>query len=127
MTAAWKVGDWAIYDLNIVQIKEIREGGMMTVSDGSFETSGDLMSRLRPLTLRNKKTIEWFDYHYDALRAIRGSGGFNFPDINRYFCDLSRAAIDDEDSTQIYGKASDFVGRARDYLPVIDGIHLFRE
>jgi len=123
----WKVGDWAVFDLNIVQIKEIRGGGSCSVSDGSFETSGMLLDRLRPLTLQNKRTIEWFDWHYGELRQMRGQTGFNYPDISRFFCDLSRQAIDGpEDDRAPFEKAQEFVRGALDMVPVIHGVHLFR-
>jgi hypothetical protein len=124
---AWKVGDWAVFDRNIVQIKEIRESGAVDVSDGSFETCGRLLERLRPLTLRNKRTIEWFDHYYRLLNSINGNGGFNFPDISRHFNNLILRAIDGpEDDKAPFDEASDFVRQARDYTPVIQGVNLFR-
>jgi len=124
----WKVGDWIIFDLGIYQIKEIRDASSASVSDGSFETSGNLADRFRPLTLRNKAIVESFDWHYMELRKIRGERGFNYPDINRYFCDLAREAIDDEANTGAAAeKVRGFVRAAREYQPVIDGVHLFRE
>lgn len=122
----WKVGDWAIFDRNIVQIK--KTGEYYEVSDGSFTTSGNLSDRLRPLTLRNKATAEWFDWHYDELRKMRGSGGFNYPDISRYFTDMMLQAIDGPEKDRApFDEAQEFLKQARDYVPVISGIQLFRE
>lgn len=124
---SWKQGDWAVFDLDIVQIKELRGGNCATVSEGSFETSGMLLNRLRPLTLRNKRTIEWFDWHYNELRKLRGEAGFNYPDISRLFCSLALQAMDNEEVDKAaYDKATDFLAQAKDYTPVIHGIHLFR-
>ena len=124
---AWKEGDWAINGRDIVQIKKIDDEGWMDVSDGSFATYGRLGDRLRPLTLRNKRLAEYFEYYYKELRNIRGEGGFNYPDINRYFNELTLSAIDDEKNVQEYcNKASNFVEEAKNYKPVIDNVHLFR-
>ncbi len=122
----WKTGDWAVFDRDIVQIKEIREVGC-SVSDGTCETSGMLLERLRPLTLRNKRTIEWFDWHYRQLRNLRGERGFNYPDISRYFSQQALRAMDgDEEDKAPFDEVSDFIAQARDYKPVIHGINLFR-
>lgn len=123
----WKVKDWAVYDLRIVQIKEIRLPHGCTISDGSIETHGQLIDRLRPLTLENKATIEFFDYWYKELRHIRGQSGFNYPDISSYFSDLAIKQIDEGPlDRSITDKGPNFVRAAREYLRVIDGIHLFR-
>lgn len=123
----WMVGDWAVFDRDIVQIKEIREGGSCEVSEGSFNTYGMLLDRLRPLTLRNKRTIEWFEYYCKRLKSINGEGGFNWPDINRHFNNLTLRAIDGpEDDKAPYDEASDFIQQARDYKPMIQGVQLFR-
>lgn len=124
----WKVGDWAVFERDIIQIKDIREGGGCTVSEGSFETSGMLIDRLRPLTLRNKRTIEWFDWHYSQLRKMRGEVGFNYPDINRHFNNLTLRAIDGPENDKTpYNEAQEFIKEARNYVAVIQGVPLFRE
>lgn len=121
----WKAGDWAVFDLEIVQIKQVEP--FVEVSDGTISTSGNLIDRFRPLTLRNKATIETFKWYYRELRKIRGESGFNYPDINRLFCDLSLDAMDGpEDDKKPYDKAQSFLRAAQDYKPVIQGIHLFR-
>lgn len=126
MAIKWKVGDWAIFDLRIIQIKELKD--WCRVSDGTFETTGALLDRLRPLTLENKSIVENFDSRYNELRSIRGERGFNYPDISRYFCALALAQIDTKiEDGSIFGKAREFVKQARDYVPIIDGIHLFRD
>jgi hypothetical protein len=123
----WKVGDWAVFDRGIFQIKEIRESGSIEVSDGVCSTFGYLSDRLRPLTLRNKRIGEWFDFYYRELGRINGERGFNYPDINRHFNELALRAIDgaDEDK-EPYEQATEFVRMARDYTPVIQGVPLFR-
>lgn len=123
--AQWEVGDWAVFDLRIVQIKKLND--FCSVSDGSFETSGNIVDRLRPLTLVNKSITETFDYLYKELRSVRGERGFNYPDINRYFCDLALRQIDEKiEDGSIFNKARDFIRQARDYTPIIDSVHLFR-
>lgn len=123
----WKVGDWAVFDRDIVQIKEIHESGACSVSEGSFETHGMVLDRLRPLTLRNKRTIEWFDYYYRELKRIRGEGGFNYPDISRYFSNQALRVMDGPtDDKTPFDEAQEFVRQARDYVPVIQGVQLFR-
>lgn len=122
----WKAGDWAVFEKEIVQIKEIREYGC-SVSDGSFETSGQLLNRLRPLTLRNKRITEWFAWHYRELRKIRGERGFNYPDISRHFAALALRAIDGpKDDKAPFDEAQEFIRQARDYVPQIQGVPLFR-
>jgi len=122
----WKAGDWAVFDLEIVQIKQVEP--FVEVSDASISTSGNLLGRLRPLTLRNKATVETFKWYYRELRKIRGERGFNYPDINRFFCDLSLDAIDGpEDDKTPFDKAQTFLREAQDYKPTIQGVNLFRD
>lgn len=123
----WKSGDWGVCDLDIVQIKELHDDGSATVSDGFCETSGRLIGRLRPLTLRNKNIVETFGIYYYRLRKIDGEAGFNYPDISQYFWRLALDAIDgDKDNETPFDKAQQFLADARNYKPVIDGIGLFR-
>ena len=77
--------------------------------------------------MQNKRIVEHFDAIYDRLREIDGNAGFNYPDINRYFCDLALQAMDQTgDSKEPYDKAAQFVQEARDHKSEIDGIRLFR-
>ena len=122
----WNVGDWVVFDLSVGQIKEIRENGSASFSDGHFETSGRLMDRFRPLTLRNKAIVESFDVYYMRLREIDGNAGFNYPDISSYFADLAREAIDSADHKEMFDKANEFVSEARNHKTVIQGVRLFR-
>jgi hypothetical protein len=123
----WMAGEWAVFEREIVQIKEIREGGSCEVSDGSCSTSGMLLDRLRPLTLRNKRTIEYFAYYYRELNKIRGERGFNFPDISRHFSGLALRAMDGaEDDKDPFDEAREFVRQAHEYIPEIQGVQLFR-
>lgn len=126
MTVAWKAGDWAVFDRDVVMIKEIREGESCSVSNGHVETSGQFLDRLRPLTLRNKHTVEWFESLYDSLRKIRGEGGFNWPDISRHFSALTLRALDNAEDDSPFNEAREFVQQARDYRPYIQGVSLFR-
>lgn len=122
----WRAGDWAVFDLEIVQIKQVKP--YVEVTTGVISTSGKLLDRLRPLTLRNKVTVETFEYYYKELSKLRGERGFNYPDISRLFCDLALQAMDGaEDNKKPYDKAQAFVRDARDYKPVIQGVHLFRD
>lgn len=122
---AWKVGDWAVFDRNIVQITEDHEDRCISVSDGSFRTSGNLQDHLRPLTLQNKAAAEWFDWHYRELDKIRGARGFNNPDISSHYTWLMLRAIDGDKTA--YDEAQDFLKQARDYTTEIQGVKLFRE
>lgn len=123
----FKVGDWAVYERRIVQIKRLDKDGIAEVSDGSFASSGMLLNQLRPLTLRNKRIGEWFEHYYEYIRQIDGSAGFNFPDINRYFAQLALQAIDanDEGSKAFFDLASQFVRDAKEYKTPIQGVNLF--
>jgi hypothetical protein len=122
----WKVGDWAVFDRDIVQIKEMHKN-YCVVSEGSFETSGRLLERLRPLTLRNKATIEYFEWWYKQLSSVRGERGFNYPDISRHFSNLCLAAMDgDKEDKTPFDAARQFVTDASEYKTVIQGVNLFR-
>ena len=126
-TADWKVGDWVIFDLRIGQIKELRDGGFASFTDGTFETSGRLVERFRPLTLRGKVIIENFDAYYDRLRTIDGEAGFNYPDISQHFCELALRAIDQPgNEKEFYKEVQEFIEDARRYVPMIQSISLFR-
>jgi hypothetical protein len=123
----WKVGDWCILHLEIGQITEKRGKGSVSFSDGTFETSGQLVDLFRPLTLRNKNIVEWFKAHYDYLREIAGEQGFNYPRIASHFENMCREAIDAEpNNRQVFDKAEKFVQAAREHQPVIQGVDLFR-
>lgn len=123
----WNAGDWVVFDRAVGQIKEMREDGSASFSDGWFETSGRLVDRFRPLTLKNKRIVEWFDAVYDRLREIDGEAGFNYPDISRHFSSMALSAIDtDGEGKEFYDKANEFVAAARDYKPLIQGVQLFR-
>jgi len=127
MTSEWKAGDWVIYNLSVGQIKEIRNDGMASFSDGSFETSGMLQEWFRPLTLRNKAIIENFEIYLNRLRDIDGEQGFNHPDIKAHFVGLALRAIDDvREANGCYSEAESFVADARNYKPLIQGVKLFR-
>ena len=123
----WKAGDWVVFELDVGQIKELRDDGCASFSDGFCETSGRLVDRFRPLTLKNKRITETFNIYYKRLGEIDGQAGFNYPDINRYFSQLALHAIDaTDDGKEFYDKGNEFVSAARDYTPVIDGVNLFR-
>lgn len=122
----WKVGDWVIHDLELGQIKEIRENGCATFCDGFFETSGQILDYFRPLTLRNKRIAETFDIYEKRLRDIDGETGFNYPDIHRHFCRLALEAIDGKDEKPPHELAQKFILAARNHTPVIQGVRLFR-
>jgi hypothetical protein len=125
MMQNWKIGDWAVFDLRIVQITEMNN--FLEVSDGSISSGGDFIDRLRPLTLANKSIIESFDYFYKELHRIKGERGFNYPDIRRYFCALALRQIDEMPKDgSIFDKARDFIRKAQEYKAVIDGVCLFR-
>lgn len=121
----WKVGDWVVFEMKVGQIKEIRNGGCASFSDGNCETSGRISERFRPLTLRNKVIADTFGTYYRRLYDIDGEAGFNYPDIVMYFSQLALDAIDNEGSKEPFDKANEFVKEARQYTPVIHGVALF--
>lgn len=122
----FKTGDWVIFDLSIGQI--MRMDDFEEFSDGSFRTSGRLKDRFRPLTLRNKSTVEYFDHYYSKLREIDGEAGFNYPDISQYFAQLALNSMDGpEGAKEPYEMAQQFVKDARDYKNPIQGVPLFRQ
>jgi hypothetical protein len=118
------VDDWVVFDLRIGQIKKLDD--WQEFSDGTCSTSGQIVDRFRPLTLRNKVITETFDYWYSELSKIDGERGFNYPRISQYFWALALEAIDSEDASVESQKARDFVDAARRYDPEIHGVRLFR-
>jgi hypothetical protein len=48
-----EINAWCVFELDIGKLKEIREDGGASFTDGYTEISGRLFERLRPLTLRN--------------------------------------------------------------------------
>lgn len=120
-----KEGDWVVFDMRVGQIKRIHDNEFPEFSDGTMNTSGRIADRCRPLTLRNKRIAENFDYYYNSLREIDGERGFNYPDIHRYFSQLALDAIDADDHEKMFDQAQAFVMAARDHTPTIDGVSLF--
>lgn len=122
-----KDDDWVVCDRRIGQVSQIREDGMARFRDGFSELGGHILEDCRPLTLRSKAIAETFDIYYKRLKEIDGNAGFNYPDISRYFSNLTLNAIDHpEGEKQFYEMGQEFIREARDYKPVIDGIRLFR-
>jgi hypothetical protein len=121
------VDAWCVFELDFGVLKEVREGGGASFSNGATQISGQLFDRLRPLTLRNKVIVEDFNRYYDELRRLDGQAGFNFPDIHRHFATPALNAIDNpEQIRHYYDLARDFVREARSYKPFIQTISLFR-
>lgn len=121
-----KVGDWVILDMEIGQFEKVIDEDCVSFSTGFINTSGSIAERFRPLTLRNKRIAETFDALYKRLNKIDGEAGFNYPDIHRYFSQLTLQAIDGKDNERMFDKATEFVQAAKDYTPIIDGVRLFR-
>lgn len=121
----WKVGDWAIYGMEIVQITRLDE--YTAVSTGVISASGNgILEQLRPLTLSSKVAAESFHYYYKELDKIDGHNGFNYPDISSHFNWLCLRAIDNPKDNSPYNEANEFLRQAKIYEPVIQGIKLFR-
>lgn len=124
----WKAGDWVVFDLSIGQITSEPDDGYARFSDGFCETSGKLVERFRPLTLRNKRAVETFAIYYNRLHELDGHAGFNYPHISQYFAQLALDAMDGGEKDKApYDKAQEFVSEARDYKPIIQGVPLFRQ
>lgn len=125
MIGELKVGDWVIFDLDIGLITEIREGGGATFSNGCTEISGSILGRCRPLTLKGKLVVDAVSHHYNSLRDIDGSAGFNYPAIVQHFARLTLEGIDNDPSAS-FSAVDAFVRQARSYVPEIQGVKLFR-
>lgn len=124
----FKIGDWVIYDRKINQVRKSSYSDNLELTDGHICTSCGTWENARPLTIRNKAIADTFEIYYERLRKMDGSGGFNFPDINRYFTNLCIEAMDanDADTEALFKRANEFTRQARDYTKVIDGVRLFR-
>lgn len=126
----WKVDDWCVFDFDIGQIKRL-DGKFGEFTEGQFSTSGQIVERFRPLTLRNKCVAENMQYWYRELNKIDGERGFNYPRICQYFHDLALQVMDTPEEEKkaveaIWQKARDFVSSAKNYEKNIDGVQLFR-
>jgi len=125
MKNEWKVGDWCIRALDIVQIEKL-DPPVISVSSGMFCTAGRFIDELRPLTLRNKRTIEYYEYYLRELSKIDGEVGFNYPRISDHFEELARKDMDSISEGSYRSMAGHFVEEAKRYVPVIQGVQLFR-
>ena len=135
--AKFSVGDWALFEHNIVQIKKTKDNRVTSVSDGSIETGGwDLSDCLFPLTIEGKSCADWFHYHYIELHREEGSNKLNWPDLSRKIVDLwadTMLVLGDEEKTRAsYDKASEFFREVKTKLADVrrltttDGLKLFR-
>ena len=94
----WQVGDWCFCHFKLQMVKEMREGRIVTVSDGSFELgASDLTNDCFPLSLRGKQVTDAFDYHYRRLHTELNDGRYNFPDFNRHAISEWRKCMEDYD------------------------------
>ena len=84
----WSKDDWCFFEFNLVQIQEVKEGRVTSVSDGSFNTGGwDLSDRCLPLTLRTSAISDTLEYWSNRLHK-EGNNALNYPDIHRKLVDL---------------------------------------
>jgi hypothetical protein len=138
MKQMWQKGDWVIHNYKIKQVTGTEKGVVIEVSCGVLTCSSDnLEPYLRPLTLRNKVYAEGIEYYYLMLRNLPNSRNLNWPEINRYFCDLCLKAIDDpkvkygeNEMNQFLQEARDFVSKTREILDEsqeVNGIQLWKK
>lgn len=125
------IGDWVVFDLKIGQIKELytENPSMGSFTDGVTTTSGHIVQRWRPLTLRSKVITEDFRTLYNKLYLIDGNAGFNYPDISAHFWRVALDTIDADLAAytrDAYERMQNFVDLAEQYSPVIQGVQLFR-
>lgn len=76
------VGDWVIHDFAMKQVKSV-DGSHYCVSDGAFETSGNL--ELREATYKTKYLADVCRHYYDKLHQQYGHLIRNWPELNRWF------------------------------------------
>ena len=131
-----KVGDWIIFEYGIVQIKEVENGRVTDVSDGSFSTSGrDLSDRCYPLTLSNKNAADYVE-SYSARVHREGGPGLNYPDLHGKAVQLAHGIMslpesDIEGRKKAYEAVSNFYRTLFDTLRdskrlSVEGVSLFR-
>lgn len=82
MKKTFKVGDWVIHGFELKQIKSI-DGPYYTVSDGAFETSGQL--EMREASYKTKRLADFCRGYYKKLHEDYGRLINNWPDLNRWF------------------------------------------
>lgn len=81
----YKVGDWVFCEYELSYIKELKEGRITEVSDGSCSHgSYDLSDRIFPLERFIKVISESYKHYYDELHKY-DFNGLNWPDIHRWF------------------------------------------
>ena len=121
-------GDWGFFEWRVATIKEVRAGraGYVSISDGIIETSGSLMDRWRPLTIRNAAVSRYFGGMHDELHR-EGSSSLNYPRFHDHLVDLWLQACDGDDAaTNRAGRFVEDVLRTKQVLSV-DGIPLIRQ
>lgn len=83
------VGDFGFFEYQLSQIEEMDEGKIKSISSGSIETHGnDLSYAWFPLSLKNKKISDYFEYYSDKFHESKFHTILNYPDIHRHIVEL---------------------------------------
>jgi hypothetical protein len=107
----WKVGDWCFYEFNLHQIKEVSNGYIKEVTDGSFCTSGSNLNECAfAMELRIKSISDSVEYWSQKLHTELKNGA-NFPDIHRFLVQKwveACHATTKEQTTKVLREVADF-------------------
>jgi len=136
----WKVGDWCLFEFTLHTIKEMEGNKITSVSDGNFQTGGcDLSDRVFPLTIRNKRISDTFEYYSGKFHEIHHVT-LNFPDIHNYLVEKwCKAMNSKEDDTVADGEIASIINRVGRFYDEfiekircletmeVDGVRLFRQ
>jgi len=81
----FKIDEWVYYEFELVQVKEIEDGKVTKVSDGSFNTwANDLTPYCFSMNMDMKKISDYVKSMFDDINNFN-LNCLNFPDIKRKF------------------------------------------
>ena len=79
----FKQGDWCFYKFKLVQILDVVENRITSVSDGSIISDGyDLSSECYPLDMKVKQISDTVNSWYNDFHR-EGNNAINYPDLTR--------------------------------------------
>lgn len=82
------VGDKVYHDFEEKVIKRIENGEIRAVSDGHFETNGNLTDYCVPVNSNTKSVSDRILSNYQSIHKVKGNMNLNFPDIYRKYIQI---------------------------------------
>ena len=111
----FKQGDWVFCEFKLQRIKELREGGASTVSDGFVEMGGHDID-CYPLNMKIKVISDNVSAWSRELHALRNNS-LNYPDIHREllrrWVEMCDNADNEKKLDKMYDDLADFVNEIK--------------